>query len=124
MEPYEFDEHQDEIVAALARAMINVSMLTLLCSGLILARSLWLWFALKETGGRPLAALGLAGSLGELVIAFMLVGAGRKLILIPRTEGEDMPNLMAGLSRLSSTYLVQAITLACLLVVILWVAFQ
>ena len=118
MQPYEFDEQQDEVVAALARWMINVAMLTLLSGAGVFSYALIILFALHHTVP---GLLGIGISVGQSVVTFMLLAAGRRLILIPRTEGEDMENLMGGLARLGTTYLVQAITYALLVAGVLFV---
>jgi hypothetical protein len=117
-EPYEFDDQQDEVIASLARAMVNVSMLTLFGAAGALVQSMLLFLTLARGGEHGLAVLGLIGSGGEIFIAAMLVGAGRTLLAIPRTEGEDMPNLMSGLRKLSNAYRIQAVTMAALIALV------
>jgi hypothetical protein len=122
VQPYEFDDKQDEVIAALARAMINVAMVTLFGGAITLTRSILLSLAVTASGHGALGLVGLGSSVGELVISALLVIAGRKLILIPRTEGEDMPNLISGLDTLSTTYLLQGLTFAAIAALVVWAA--
>ncbi|HEX4492155.1 MAG TPA: hypothetical protein VH914_13185 [Acidimicrobiia bacterium] len=123
MKPYEFDEKQDEVVATLANSMINVAMITLLGSIAMVGRSVLLWLAIGIAGNFGLAQLGLTASVGEIAVAALLLIAGRKLVQIPRTEGEDMPNLMSALSTLATTYLIQGVAFAAVTGLVLWAAF-
>ena len=108
MSKFEFDSDQDEPIAILGGAMQNYGALVLLASSLGLAGALvsLVWISVVS---KTAALLGAAAVIAQLVVGWQLVGAGRTLIDIPRTEGNDLPLLMAAVRRMTAINLLQAL---------------
>ncbi len=109
MSGYEFGSDEDETIAVLAAAMQNVGVLSLIAGLSVIVNELAVNALLFHMGFHSIAVMSAIAAVLQLVIAGMLIGGGRLLMAVPRTEGEDIPNLIAGLRKLGTIYLLQAI---------------
>ncbi len=109
MSGYEFGSDEDETIAVLAAAMQNVGVLSLIAGLSVIVNELAVNALLFHMGFHSIAVMSSIAAVLQLVIAGMLIGGGRLLMAVPRTEGEDIPNLIAGLRKLGTIYLLQAI---------------
>lgn len=109
MTAYEFGTEEDETIAVLAGAMQNVGVLSLIAGLAVIVDQLAVNALLFHLGFHSIAVMSSIAAILQLVIAGMLIGGGRLLMAVPRTEGEDIPNLMAGLRKLGTIYFLQAI---------------
>ena len=102
MSAYEFGTDEDETIAVLAGAMQNVGVLSLIAGLSVIINELAVNALLFHMGFHSIAVMSSIAAVLQLVIAGMLIGGGRLLMAVPRTEGEDIPNLMAGLRKLGT----------------------
>ncbi|MEO6772857.1 MAG: hypothetical protein ABI467_07525 [Kofleriaceae bacterium] len=111
MSTFEFDSEQDEPIAVLGTAMQNLGLLTLFAGMLALVAQLIGLAAVALYSG-TVALLGAVSVIVNIVISWKLVSAGRTLIAIPRTDGNDLPLLMTALRRMAVINALQALGIA------------
>jgi hypothetical protein len=121
---YEFGPDEDEVVFQLARAMQNVGIFSLLGGMVTMVRVLLIGVLAILTGYVRIGSLSITAAVVDIVVAFMLISAGRTLMQIPRTTGDDMGHLMRGLSRFTTMMMLQivltAMALGFVIVIALW----
>jgi hypothetical protein len=108
MKQFEFDSDQDEPIAELGRAMQSFGGLMLLTASLgsvgVMVSLLALSFVSKA-----MALLGVVAVVAQFLSNWQLVGAGRTLIEIPRTDGSDLPLLMKAMRRMAAVNRLQVL---------------
>ncbi len=122
MAEFEFDAEHEETIARLAAAMQNVGVVGLFGGMAGFLRELAAW-ALLGVLFTKLGILAVVVTVLPIVISGLLIRAGRKLMAVVRTQGEDITNLMAGVEGLATIYLLETITTAASLVIVAWLLF-
>ena len=118
---YEFDAEEDEVIARLAVSMSNVGFLSLFGGMLTLLKVLFLSVLVVMAGYVALGALSIVSCVLQLTIAGMMIGAGRVLLGIVRTEGDDMAILMRGLGRITAIFVLEIIVTIIALGFVVWI---
>jgi hypothetical protein len=122
---YEFNEYEDEIIARLGRWMQNVGTVSLLGSGAGLIYGVILVLGMVFTGHVGGSILVVVLMATPFASALALVSAGKALMAVVRTEGEDIPLVMRGMRRLTTVYILEivlsVVALALLAYLAAWV---
>jgi hypothetical protein len=118
---YEFNEDEDEVIARLAVSMSNVGFLSLFGGMLTLLKVLFISVLAVMIGYVALGMLSIVSCVLQLTIAGMMIGAGRVLLGIVRTEGDDMAILMRGLGRITTIFVLEIIVTIIALGFVVWI---
>jgi hypothetical protein len=109
MGQYEFSEEEDETIFGLGASMQFVGIFTLIIGVSDLLRILFTSVVLIVAGAVALATLLLVSSVLQIVISGFTLAAGRSLIAIPRTQGNDMDHLMRAMHRMTTMFGLQIV---------------
>jgi hypothetical protein len=114
---FEFDTEQESVIWQLAAGLQNFGVVALLSAAAMFARLLFGVIVMTTGGWVTMGVLTLLVASLQIVIAVLMLGAGRVLMAIPRTEGDDLPHLMRGLRRLTLLYTLQAIAMLAVMAI-------
>ena len=107
METFEFDSDHDETIARLGIAMQRFGGLTLTAGSLGVGGALLSLAFLSMFSGAVALAVLVGWALLAIVAPWITVGTGRRLMQIPRTEGDDLALLSHSLRGIATIYSLQ-----------------
>lgn len=117
---YEFDADEDEVIARLAVSMSNVGFMSMVAGMLTLLQTIFTAVLAIMVGFLALGILSIASTVIQVTIAGLMISAGRILLAIVRTEGDDMGHLMRGMSRITTIFVLQIVITLVALGIVVW----
>ena len=119
---YEFNEDEDEVISRLAVSMSNVGFMSMVAGMLTLLETIFAGVLAIMAGFIALGTLSIASTVIQVTIAGMMISAGRILLAIVRTEGDDIGHLMRGMSRITTIFVLQIVVTLIAIGVVVWLA--